>query len=164
MHIGSGADYEHLKLVGEAMVCTVERCDCQLRAISAGGGLSVQYQTAEPSVDTDHYFELWDEARRAIEARLGTRVSLEIEPGRFLVAAAGVLVAEVRAHKRVGDNYFVLVDAGFNELVRPPCTEASTRSPCSALMAECDTKKSDKRSSPGRSAKPATSSRRTPGR
>jgi len=46
-------------------------------------------------------------------------VRLEIEPGRFLVAEAGALVAEVRAVKQMGSNHFVLCDAGFNDLVRP---------------------------------------------
>jgi diaminopimelate decarboxylase len=44
---------------------------------------------------------------------------LEIEPGRYLVAPAGVLVSEVRAIKDVGANHFTLVDAGFNDLMRP---------------------------------------------
>ena len=44
---------------------------------------------------------------------------LELEPGRFLVAQAGVLLAQVRATKSVGSNHFTLVDAGFNDLVRP---------------------------------------------
>jgi len=70
-------------------------------------------------VDTASYFELWNAARRRIEAELGHAVELELEPGRFLVAQAGVLVAEVRAEKRVGSNHFTFVDAGFNDLVRP---------------------------------------------
>jgi diaminopimelate decarboxylase len=49
----------------------------------------------------------------------GHRVDLEIEPGRFLAAESGFLVAEVRSVKRVGENTFVLVDAGFNDLARP---------------------------------------------
>ena len=50
---------------------------------------------------------------------MGHPVSLEIEPGRFLVAEAGVLVAEIRAVKRTGANRFLLLDAGFNDLARP---------------------------------------------
>jgi diaminopimelate decarboxylase len=46
-------------------------------------------------------------------------VQLEIEPGRYLVAESGLLLAEVRAIKTVGGNRFVLVDAGFDNLVRP---------------------------------------------
>ena len=44
---------------------------------------------------------------------------LEIEPGRYLVAESGWLVAEIRAVKREGANRFYLLDAGFNKLARP---------------------------------------------
>lgn len=46
-------------------------------------------------------------------------MKLEIEPGRFLVAEAGVLVAQVRSVKEMGSRHFVLIDAGFNDLMRP---------------------------------------------
>lgn len=119
MHIGSGADYDHLARVCHAMVDLVARAGRDVRAISAGGGLSIPYRAGERPVDAGHYFTLWDDARREIAQRLGHPVSLEIEPGRFLVAQAGVLVSEVRAHKPMGGNHFVLVDAGFNDLMRP---------------------------------------------
>ncbi len=50
---------------------------------------------------------------------LGHSVGLELEPGRFLVAQSGYLVTEIRANKAMGSNHFTLVDAGFNDLVRP---------------------------------------------
>ncbi|MEU8806354.1 diaminopimelate decarboxylase [Streptomyces violaceoruber] len=119
MHIGSGVDYGHLEAVCETMVKQVRMAGRDIRAISAGGGLSVPYTPGDPEIDTDRYFELWDAARRELVSELGHPVRLEIEPGRFLVAGAGVLAAEVRAQKPVGSNYFVLVDAGFNDLMRP---------------------------------------------
>jgi diaminopimelate decarboxylase len=70
-------------------------------------------------VDTAHYFGLWDAARHEAAALLGHPLALEIEPGRYLVAESGNLLAEVRATKDAGRNHFVLVDAGFNELMRP---------------------------------------------
>jgi diaminopimelate decarboxylase len=119
MHIGSGADVDHLARVADAMVRQVLSCGLDVEAISAGGGLPVPYAVGDPEVDVDAYFPVWDGARTTLEGRLGHSVRLEIEPGRFLVAAAGSLVAEVRAVKRMGENRFVLVDAGFNDLVRP---------------------------------------------
>lgn len=119
MHIGSGVDYKHLEQVCEAMVQQVKKSGRDIRAISAGGGLSIPYTEGEPELDTGHYFNLWDAARNELAAHLGHPVRLEIEPGRFLVAGAGVLAAEVRAFKPMGENRFVLVDAGFNDLMRP---------------------------------------------
>lgn len=119
LHIGSGVDYHHLQRVCGAMVELVEKLDHDIEAISAGGGLSVPYREGEEPIDTAHYFELWNQARKQIESRLGHPVRLEIEPGRFLVAEAGMLVSEVRAVKQMGGNHFTLVDAGFNDLMRP---------------------------------------------
>lgn len=122
MHIGSGVDYGHLAEVCGAMVDLVRTAHAaghDLHAISAGGGLSIPYRAGDPVIDTQHYFGLWNTARQQAEAIVGHQLGLEIEPGRFLVAESGVLLGEVRATKNAGSNHFVLVDTGFNELMRP---------------------------------------------
>jgi diaminopimelate decarboxylase len=119
MHIGSGTDLEHLAQVCGAM----EQMACQVGAsvamISAGGGLPVPYRAEDSYVDLRAYFALWDAARKRLEARFQHAVRLEIEPGRYLVAESGFLVAEIRAVKRQAENVFYLLDAGFNNLARP---------------------------------------------
>ncbi|MDR7268546.1 diaminopimelate decarboxylase [Pelomonas saccharophila] len=122
MHIGSGVDYEHLAQVGQAMVGLVRETVAaghDLHAISAGGGLSIPYRDGDARIDVAHYFGLWDAARREAQGLVGHALKLELEPGRYLVAESAVLLAEVRAVKNAGANRFVLVDAGFNELMRP---------------------------------------------
>ncbi|MDD9873297.1 MAG: diaminopimelate decarboxylase [Deltaproteobacteria bacterium] len=122
MHIGSGADLEHLAQVAGALERLAPQLGGDLHTLSAGGGLPVSYRAGEPASTPEtlaSYFRLWDAARRRLEARLGRALRLEIEPGRYLVAEAGTLVTEVRAVKRQGGNHFVLVDAGFNTLARP---------------------------------------------
>jgi len=122
MHIGSGVDYGHLQEVCGAMVQLVERTHAaghRLQAISAGGGLSIPYKDGDATIDTQHYFGLWDAARKQAEALVGHHLGLELEPGRYLVAESGVLLVTVRATKDAGSNHFVLVDTGFNELMRP---------------------------------------------
>jgi diaminopimelate decarboxylase len=119
MHIGSGADFAHLGRVCDAMVAQVRALGLDVRALSGGGGLPIPYREEQPHFDTAALHRLWDAARKQVEASLGHRVSLEIEPGRFLVAESGILVAQVRASKRVGPNRFLIVDAGFDNLIRP---------------------------------------------
>lgn len=119
MHIGSGVDYGHLEQVCGAMVGFCRELGTDIEAISAGGGLSVPYKEGEEDIDPAHYFSLWDAARREVEAHVDHPVRLEIEPGRFLTADSGVLLAEVRAVKTMGRNRFTLVDAGFSDLARP---------------------------------------------
>ncbi|BDH44735.1 diaminopimelate decarboxylase [Salmonella enterica subsp. enterica serovar Choleraesuis] len=119
MHIGSGVDYGHLEQVCGAMVAQVVESGHDLEAISAGGGLSIPYRNDDSEVNTAHYFGLWNAAREKIARHLGHPVTLEIEPGRFLVAESGILLSQVRAVKEMGSRHFVLVDAGFNDLMRP---------------------------------------------
>jgi diaminopimelate decarboxylase len=90
-----------------------------IRSISAGGGLPVPYKQEDSYVDLPQYFRLWDETRKRLESAFGHKIHLEIEPGRYLVAESGFLITEIRAVKRMGQNLFYLLDAGFNNLARP---------------------------------------------
>ncbi len=119
MHIGSGTDLQHLRQVCEAMRRSALEVGRTVRTISAGGGLPVPYSSDESYVDLEEYFRLWDTTRNELSEHFGHRVSLEIEPGRFLTAECGYLIAEVRSVKTMGENLFYLVDAGFNDLARP---------------------------------------------
>ena len=119
MHIGSGVDMEHLARVCGAMEQAAVQVGPSLRYISAGGGLPVVYRPEDLPVDANAYFTLWDATRKKLERQFGHPLRLEIEPGRYLVAESGFLVAEIRAVKRQGENTFYLLDAGFNNLARP---------------------------------------------
>lgn len=119
MHIGSGTDLEHLSQVCGAMECAALEVGPSVRSISAGGGLPTVYRDTDAYVDLAAYFSRWDAARNRLRERFGHPVELEIEPGRYLVAESGYLVAEIRAIKRQDDNTFYLLDAGFNNLARP---------------------------------------------
>ena len=119
MHIGSGTDFEHLSQVCESMKATALKVGNSITTISAGGGLPTPYKDTDEGLDIDRYFQLWDQTRKELEAEFGHSISLEIEPGRFLVAECGYLITEIRAIKQQGENLFYLVDAGFNNLARP---------------------------------------------
>jgi diaminopimelate decarboxylase len=119
MHIGSGTDLEHLAQVCGAMEKTVAEVGKSVTTISAGGGLPVPYKESQTYVDLPHYYQLWDATRKRLEEKLGHKLTLELEPGRYLVAESGFLITEVRAIKQSGENTFYLLDAGFNNLARP---------------------------------------------
>ncbi len=119
MHIGSGTDMEHLAKVCGAMEQAALRAGRSVTTISAGGGVPVPYRADESPADLQGYFQQWDVHRKRIEDQFGHKVTLEIEPGRYLVAESGYLISEIRAVKRTGDNVFYLLDAGFNNLARP---------------------------------------------
>lgn len=119
VHIGSGADMEHLAGVARACCAFARRVGPSVTAISAGGGLPTPYRNEDVEIDVDAYFRIWDAERQRLAAEFGHPVRLEIEPGRYLVAESGWLIAEIRAVKRAGTNRFYLLDAGFNALARP---------------------------------------------
>ncbi|TLP59037.1 MULTISPECIES: diaminopimelate decarboxylase [Pseudomonas] len=119
MHIGSGVDYQHLEQVAGSMVELIGRPGMDIEAFSIGGGLSTPYREGDQPVDLQRYARTWAVARAEVEAMLGHPVRMEIEPGRYLVAESGYLVAEVRAVKQMGAKHYILVDAGFNDLMRP---------------------------------------------
>lgn len=119
VHIGSGADFAHLAQVCSAVESFAQRLGPEVRTISAGGGLPVPERGDQPRIDLGAYFERWDATRKRLEKEFGHPVSLEIEPGRYIVAEAGYLLAEIRAVKQMGVNTFYLLDAGFNNLARP---------------------------------------------
>ncbi len=121
MHIGSGSDFEHLSKVCDAMRDASRRLGSHIQMISAGGGLPIPYKEEEKNarIDIRAYYSLWDKTRKDIAQSVGHSISLEVEPGRYLVAESAVLVAEIRAIKRQENNLFYLIDAGFNDLVRP---------------------------------------------
>ncbi len=119
MHIGSGSDFQHLSTVCDAMVSAAKRMGPQLKVISAGGGLPIPYHKDQARIDIGAYFSLWDKARKTIESEVGHPISLEVEPGRYLVAESCSLLTQIRSVKTSGGNRFYLVDAGFDTLIRP---------------------------------------------
>jgi diaminopimelate decarboxylase len=126
MHIGSGADMADLAQVCEAMLDAVRSvievahpARDSLQVISAGGGLPVPYRPGDQRLDVAAYCDLWRATKARAEALVGHPMRLEVEPGRYLVAEAGYLLAEVRAVKHTPTHTFYLVDAGFDNLIRP---------------------------------------------
>ncbi|HEX8848148.1 MAG TPA: diaminopimelate decarboxylase [Gemmatimonadaceae bacterium] len=83
-----------------------------LRYLDIGGGLGVTYD-AESEADLDAF------ARIVVPAAKQSGLELVMEPGRFLVGNAGVLLTRVLYRKRSGGKDYVITDAGMTELLRP---------------------------------------------
>lgn len=91
----------------------------QVRFIDAGGGLGIDYQLPLGEKTSSAAEEMVAYAH-ALHAGLGgLKVRLLLEPGRFLIAQAGALIARVLYRKRNGDKEFLITDAGMNDLLRP---------------------------------------------
>ncbi len=84
----------------------------ELRYLDIGGGLAVSYDDEHP-VDVAAFARV---IRRLVAP---TGMTLLLEPGRFLVGNAGVLLTRVLYRKRSGGKDFIIIDAGMNDLMRP---------------------------------------------
>lgn len=83
-----------------------------IESVDVGGGLGIRYRDERPLGPSR-----LAEAILPVIGPLG--VSLHLEPGRFLVGAAGLLLATVLYRKHAGGKDFVVIDAGMSDLVRP---------------------------------------------
>lgn len=102
------------------LVQQLARDGVTLKAIDAGGGLGIDYHSAafDAAAHVRGYAAALEKALGGFEG------SLLLEPGRFLVAQAGALVARVLHVKRNGKKTFVVVDAAMNDLIRPALYQA----------------------------------------
>ncbi len=116
-HIGSQIlDIAPMLEVFDKMVALVERlrgAGLPIRSLDLGGGLGVPYKPGEVAPDVRDY------VRAMCERVKGHELEILIEPGRSIVAEAGVLLTRVLYRKINGDRQFVIVDAGMNDLIRP---------------------------------------------
>ena len=88
-----------------------------LRHLDLGGGLGVRYRDEQPPLAGDYI--------QAIRKRIaGRNLTLVFEPGRFIVANAGVLLTRVEYLKHTAHKDFAIVDAAMNDLIRPALYQA----------------------------------------
>jgi diaminopimelate decarboxylase len=80
--------------------------------IDIGGGLGICYKDEQPPTPEEYV--------NAIVAKIkSTNLELHIEPGRSIVANAGLLLTKVEYLKQTDSNNFAIVDAAMNDLIRP---------------------------------------------
>jgi len=99
------------------LVDTLESQGITLRHLDLGGGLGVRYKQEKPVAPK----ELAKDILKALRSR---HVSLYLEPGRYLVADAGLLLTRVLYRKATGTKHFIIVDAAMNDLARPALYDA----------------------------------------
>ncbi|MBU6199863.1 MAG: bifunctional aspartate kinase/diaminopimelate decarboxylase [Xanthomonadaceae bacterium] len=118
-HLGSGIlDAAHWKDVYVQLASLGEKIG-SVRVLNIGGGLGVPARGDEISLDLAALGGALAEVKAAYP-----QFELWAEPGRYLVADAGVILARVTQTKRKGDTRYVGCDAGMNSLIRPALYEA----------------------------------------
>lgn len=94
-----------------------------LKHLDMGGGLGVAYQSEQPPQVADYIHALLTQLE-AFNQKNSFSLSLYLEPGRSIVANAGILLTKVELLKTTKVKQFVVVDAGMNDLLRPALYQA----------------------------------------
>lgn len=118
-HIGSGTDLNHWLAIKDTTL-RVAASFPDLAFVNLGGGLPVVYN---PVTDQPMPLQAWGAAltrsMTTFSKERGRPIRLIIEPGRFVVAESGLLLAEVQAVKSTPDYRFAIVNTGHNHNIRP---------------------------------------------
>ena len=115
-HNGSGVfDVKNWEQTAELLASLTEKLT-DVRVLDVGGGFGVPEGAEQPGLDLSKL----DAALQGVLAQGGReKLELWIEPGRYVVAASGVLLARVTQLKSKGDVHYVGVATGMNSLIRP---------------------------------------------
>jgi len=116
-HIGSQiTDIAPMLQVFDKMIELVERLRARgipIRTLDLGGGLGVAYKPGDRALSICEFIQAM------CQRTAGHGLAILIEPGRSIVAEAGLLLTRVLYRKTNGDRQFVIVDAAMNDLIRP---------------------------------------------
>ncbi len=121
LHIGSQimslAPFEAAYQRGADLVRQLRADGIPIRRLDLGGGMGVRYR-GDARLDVGAYADLVREITGDLD------VELLLEPGRFLIAEAGAMLAKVRYMKEGHERPFAILDAGMNDLIRPALYDA----------------------------------------
>ncbi len=81
--------------------------------VDLGGGFGIPYQYKDRKINIKTYSKLVENFQKKLNCRI------IFEPGRFIIGNAGTLVSKVIFIKKNGKKYFVIIDAGMNDFMRP---------------------------------------------
>lgn len=121
MHIGSQVfTVETFKTAFEklpALVKDLRKEKFTVSRLDIGGGFPIQYRD-EKLLDLDAY------AQWVADIILPLETEIIMEPGRYLVGNAGVLLSKVLYVKETADRSFLVIDSAMNDLIRPTLYDA----------------------------------------
>ncbi len=96
-----------------------------IHALDIGGGFPVEYHEGQTATAPEEFaLAVVETTRRVVSTRVVSTLAISIEPGRFIVADAGALVAQVQATKHSYGRRIITTDAGMTDLIRPALYEA----------------------------------------
>ncbi|HCL56890.1 MAG TPA: diaminopimelate decarboxylase [Spirochaetia bacterium] len=118
-HIGSGILDPEVFMEAMNIILDEAKFFENLDVIDIGGGLGVPYHEGQKPLDLKLLGDKITKRMEEFNRSYGKEVTLYMEPGRYIVANAGYLLAQVVNKKSTPLYHFVGVNSGFNHLIRP---------------------------------------------
>ena len=114
VHVGSGIRSPETWAENAIFLADMAKNFPHVKVLDLGGGLGVVEKPGQQALDTENVLASCKKVKDAFP-----EYELWLEPGRFLVAEAGVILTKVTQLKSKGTKHFVGVDVGMNSLLRP---------------------------------------------
>ena len=114
VHIGSQiTSIEPYKRTLNALRKIIKLSNINFDYIDLGGGFGIQYKNSDKKIDIKKYSNLVQKFQKE------TNCKIIFEPGRYIVGNTGSLISRIVFVKKNGNKYFIILDAGMNDFMRP---------------------------------------------
>ena len=119
VHIGSQilSDTPYKKTLS-VLSKVVNNLGIKLKYVDLGGGFGISYQKEDKKINLNKYANLVHDFKKKLNC------NIIFEPGRSLVGNSGVLISKIQYIKKGPNKYFIILDAGMNDFMRPALYEA----------------------------------------
>jgi diaminopimelate decarboxylase len=117
-HIGSGILDVDIYKEAMNMIFNTAKQFPDLEFIDFGGGIGIPYAPEEKAIDMKKFGKEISDLFKGFCKDYGKKLRLILEPGRYIIAEAGTLLATVNTIKETPEHKFIGVDSGFNHLIR----------------------------------------------
>ena len=119
VHIGSQiTNIAPFKKVLSIINKIMNKTKIDFKFIDLGGGMGISYSNNGEKLNLKHYAQLVNKFVR------GKNIKIIFEPGRFIVGNTAILITKIIYIKKSSNKYFVILDAGMNNLMRPALYDA----------------------------------------
>jgi diaminopimelate decarboxylase len=119
VHIGSQilSDAPYKKTL-DILLKVINDLNIKLKCIDLGGGFGISYEKKDKKINLKNYAKLVYNFKKKLNC------DIIFEPGRSLIGNAGVLVSKIQYIKKGENKYFIILDAGMNDFMRPALYDA----------------------------------------
>ena len=119
VHIGSQiTSINPFKKVLSIINKIMNKIKINFKFIDLGGGMGISYSKKEKQINLRQYAKLVNKFTKNKDSKI------IFEPGRFIIGNAGILITKIIYIKKSSNKYFVILDAGMNNLMRPALYDA----------------------------------------